>query len=384
MRVVMVTAFPEAPDRIASGPAGVGLNLARALAALPDLDLEIVVPLGIGGKEHHARFDGFTVHYLPGRGPASPAFRYLWTTPRAIARKLAMIDHDIVHIQNWANFLPRSGKPSVLTIHGILERDILYRGRLRWIRSKIMEWTEMRARGRARDLILVSPYVREILGTHLFGRTWDIDNPVADRFFDVERRPVSGRVLFVGRLTPLKNVTGMIAGFSILAGRDPSVELRVAGGDSGSGYAEECRNVAERLGVGGRVAFLGPVGAEQLFEELSTASGLVLFSFQENAPMVVGEAMAAGVPVVASRVGGIPSMVEDGVTGRLVDPKDPARLADALEEVMRPDPGERMSSQSRLVAGERFRASVVAGKTYEVYREILRESARATGSTARR
>jgi glycosyltransferase involved in cell wall biosynthesis len=116
-----------------------------------------------------------------------------------------------------------------------------------------------------------------------------------------------------------------------------------------------------------------------MHQEYERASCLALCSFQENAPVVISEAMAAGVPVVASEVGGIPSMVEDGATGRLVDPRDHLRIARALADVLEPDRGERMSRRAREVAGERFRASAVAQKTFNVYREILEGKAQRGG-----
>jgi glycosyltransferase involved in cell wall biosynthesis len=373
MKVAMVTAFPESPDRIPSGLAGVSVTLAGALSAIPGLELSIIVP-GSHAREGCVReFAGVKVHYLPRRGPASPAVRYLWTSPRAITRKLAGIEHDLVHVQNWANFLPRSGKPTVLTIHGILERDILYRGRFRWLRSQVMRRIETRALERASDVIVVSPYVQEAMGSRIRGRTWNIDNPVADRFFDVERRPIPGRVLFAGRLTRLKNVTGLIAAFARYTRGDSDAVLRVAGGDDGTGHSGECERTAADLGIAEKVAFLGALSAGQMQEEFAQASCLALCSFQENAPLVIGEAMAAGIPVVASNVGGISSMVEDGGTGLLVDPRDPEGIARALADVMDPGRGEQMSSRARLIARERFRASAVARKTCDVYREILGE-----------
>ncbi len=381
MKVVIVTAFPDDPSRISSGPAGVGVTLSGALASIPGLDLELVVPGSSLPEETIREVAGLRVHYLPRKGPIHPAVGYLWTSPRQIARKLAEIDHDLVHVQNWASFLPRSREPALLTIHGILERDILYRGRFRWLRSQVMRQVEMRARGRAAYVIVVSPYVRRCLGSQIHGRAWDIDNPVGDRFFEVERRPVRSRILFAGRMTPLKNVLGLIDAFALHAADDPQAELRLAGGDGGTGYSAECARLAATLGVTGRVKFLGLTGAEQMTHEYSRASCLALCSFQENAPVVIGEAMAAGVPVVASMVGGIPSMVEDGQTGRLVDPRDHLGIARAIADVLAPGRGEMMSSRAREIAGERFRPAVVARRTFDVYREILEESgARGTGA----
>jgi glycosyltransferase involved in cell wall biosynthesis len=76
-------------------------------------------------------------------------------------------------------------------------------------------------------------------------------------------------------------------------------------------------------------------------------------------------------------------MVEDGGTGRLVDPREPAQIARALADVMAPDRGGPMSSRARLIARERFRASAVARNTYDVYREILGEQYADRGRTDR-
>lgn len=88
--------------------------------------------------------------------------------------------------------------------------------------------------------------------------------------------------------------------------------------------------------------------------------------------MVIAEAMAAGVPVVASRVGGIPWMVEDGKTGYLFDPHRLDEMVDRLERLLMDGNWCRqMGQNARQVAEGRFRAEVVAQKTLKVYETAL-------------
>ncbi|MBM3285942.1 MAG: glycosyltransferase family 4 protein [Candidatus Eisenbacteria bacterium] len=373
MKVAMVAQYPEDPERIPSGIAGVTVALVSALALLPDLEIEVVVPAAAVDAERTSRSGRIKVHHLPRSRRWGPGIGYAWISPRQVARKLSEIDHDIVHIQNWAHLVPHRGRPALLTIHGIQERDIAYRGRFRSVRSYVMGRLEARGRRRARNLIVINPYVAEVLGSTVGSRTWSIDNPVDDSFFEIRRAPVPGRILAVGRITPLKNVGGLIAAFARIARERPDAELSIVGGGLETAYGASCRNLAERLGIASRVRFLGLLSRAETMREAAAASCLAHCSFQENAPLAIAEAMAAGLPVVASRVGGIPYMVEDGLSGILVDPKSDASIAGALLRVIGGSDAEAMSRKARAVAEERFRSSTVASRTRAVYEEILAE-----------
>ena len=89
----------------------------------------------------------------------------------------------------------------------------------------------------------------------------------------------------------------------------------------------------DKLGLTGRIDLVGWLDPPALRERLAQATALVLPSRRENYPLVLLEAMAAGVPVVATRVGGIPEMIDDGSSGLLVPPEDPDELAVALARV---------------------------------------------------
>jgi glycosyltransferase involved in cell wall biosynthesis len=129
----------------------------------------------------------------------------------------------------------------------------------------------------------------------------------------------------------------------------------------------------DELGLGGRAALLGPLSTEQLLEEYRLASLFVLPSAQETSPMVIAEAMAAGVPVVATRVGGVPYLVEDGATGFLVDVGDIDALARRIASLIADDDVRgAVGGAARSRARERYRPVDVAARVRAVYEEAAR------------
>lgn len=381
LRTALVTsAFPLGGGAVGGGVEGVCYYLAHALARDAGLRVHVFVALAEHyGFERYTRIqnNGLTVHAVPSKAKRSRLLAYLLLDPAALLKRASETGFDVVHVQNDASWAARTRLPSVLTIHGINERDTLFRGRrlTRALRGWANRVFNCGMRRHVRNIIAVSPYVRQVLKASARQRIWDIENPVADTFFELIREPVAGRVLFAGRITPLKNVAGLIEGFALATKDNSDCELRLAGAEPDSAYATQCRALAAQLRVGERVRFLGALRIEDLQSEFARASVLALCSFQENAPLVISEAMAAGVPVVASNVCGIPWMVAEGATGYLVNPALPEDIARGLGLALQTREPGQMGARAKAEAERRFRASAVAQRTVEVYRNILAHEA---------
>lgn len=144
--------------------------------------------------------------------------------------------------------------------------------------------------------------------------------------------------LFAGRIQPLKAPDVLLRAVAVLLDERPELRSRivvpVVGGPSGSGLAkpEGLQKLAARLGIADVVRFRPPVGQEQLADWFRAASVLVMPSYSESFGLVAIEAQAAGTPVLAAAVGGLPVAVRDGVTGRLVRGHDPAAYARVLAD----------------------------------------------------
>ena len=176
-------------------------------------------------------------------------------------------------------------------------------------------------------------------------------------------------VLYVGRFAPLKNVSLLVEAFALLRRERPRARLVLVG----EGALEaRLRTEARRLGVAEAVHFVGakPLGA--LPSYYAAADVFALPSSFDNSPNVLLEAMACEVPVVATRVGGVPRYVTDGQNGLLVEPGQPAALAAALARLL-----DEPDLRQRLVAGglEQVRLgrswAASAAKLLDLYRRLL-------------
>ena len=155
---------------------------------------------------------------------------------------------------------------------------------------------------------------------------------------------------FVGRISPEKGLDVALRALARLDGEGVTAELEVAG-DGEAGYLRELEALATRLGVDGRVCFLGPLDTAALKTFYSRIHALVVPSvWEEPAGLVLVEGALAGVPLVASRVGGIPEIVRDPEEALLCPPGDDAALAAALSRTL----GEPEAAAARAErAGER-------------------------------
>jgi glycosyltransferase involved in cell wall biosynthesis len=176
--------------------------------------------------------------------------------------------------------------------------------------------------------------------------------------------------LFLGRLSPVKGPDVLLEAVGRLAARHPEATFVFAGDGQLRGPLQEA---ARRLGVERQVRFVGQVPREDVPAYLTACDLLALPSRSEGLPHAVLEAMAFGLPVVASAVGGVPEVVQDGVTGALVPPEDPAALADALSPLLaEPDRRQRYAEAARRAFAAREHTwPRVARQLDEIYRALL-------------
>jgi glycosyltransferase involved in cell wall biosynthesis len=234
----------------------------------------------------------------------------------------------------------------------------------------------------ARHTILISEYVARHYGDTLAGEKYLVPNPVDDRFFRIRRNDAGVTILYAGRVRKLKGVMDLLEAVARISSRE-HIRVVLAGSLAESGYVHEVRAACNRLSIERNVELPGLLDTEKLVQVLAECACLVLPSYQENAPMVVQEAMAAGVPVVATRIGGIPYQVAEGATGFLYSPGDIGALTGHLERLMASAAlREQFGNAARSIAASRYQASSVAERTVEVYRRVLEAAGRDRRETA--
>jgi glycosyltransferase involved in cell wall biosynthesis len=181
------------------------------------------------------------------------------------------------------------------------------------------------------------------------------------------QEPARPLLVSVGRLKAPKDFQTLLEALSLLGGVAFDT---VIVGDGPDRAALEA--TAAHLGVNDRVTFAGT--RDDVEALLASSSCFVLSTTSEGLPISILEAMAAGLPVVASRVGGVPELVEDGVTGLTVPPRNPAALAEALRGLLA-DAGlrERLGAAGRLRAERAFSLAAFRRAHLDLYRELTAE-----------
>ncbi len=198
-----------------------------------------------------------------------------------------------------------------------------------------------------------------------FAHIEDVDRAVSRRNLEI---PLDACVVgTVGRLVPQKGLDVLLqAARTVLAHRPDIYFLIVGGGE----LADSLREQAQQLGISDRVRF---AGIRRNVEEILAALDLfVSSSLWEGLPTVILEAMAAQVPVIATRVSGTVELVRDGVTGVLVEPGDPVQLADAiLAQAALPESSRAMATQARAFVLAHFDINGVARQHEAIYRQLM-------------
>jgi glycosyltransferase involved in cell wall biosynthesis len=224
---------------------------------------------------------------------------------------------------------------------------------------------------RSAALVTVSDGTKQALEAQGYppGRTIVIHNGVAPA--TAEPAELEARRPIVGEIARLAEVKGQRTLLRACAGLDVSVVLVGADLEQGGAYRGLLEREADELGMRDRVLFTGyRADAPSL---LCAFDVCALPSTTEGLPIVLLEAMAAGVPVVATPVGGVPELVSDGETGLLVPPGDAEALAAAIGRLLaEPETARRLAANARARVEERFSERVMGERVLAVYEDLRR------------
>jgi len=258
-------------------------------------------------------------------------------------------------------------------LHG--ERRVLRRAD-RIIVATLAELTQLRFLYRAdsRKMIVIPPGVD-------VGHFYPIPSDEAKQFIGL--KPENRMILFVGRIEPLKGVDTLIQAMACLdlslRSRESPVHLAIIGGEPHVGPADMSAEMArlqklcDDLCMGGMVVFLGKRAQDTLPYYYSAAELLVMPSLYESFGMVALEAMACGTPVIASEVGGLGYLVQDGKTGYTIPDSDPEGLCEKLTSLLGDHELRDAMGRQAVEYSANYAWEEIAGQMIGVYRDVLQK-----------
>ncbi len=294
---------------------------------------------------------------------------------RAARKKVKEIEPAIAHGQgteiDCALNAVFSGIPNVLTIHGNM-RLIAKVNQVKpfsfiWLAAKLEAMTLPRTQG----VVCITNYTQEAV-SDLARKTWVVPNAVDQSFFEIDARPnpeSSPKILCVGHICLRKNQNAFIKALDSLAKERKFEVIFLGQSNPGRAYDDEFFALIQNRPW---CTYAGLAKREDLKNHFRAASLLALPSLEDNCPMVVLEAMAAKVPVVAAKVGGVPDLVTEGETGLFCDPLDLISMRQAVEKMLRDDIAAKgIAERAKRVAKQRFHPKVIAARHLEIYHEVL-------------
>jgi glycosyltransferase involved in cell wall biosynthesis len=293
-------------------------------------------------------------------------------------------DFDLIHAQGRSGFIfaGQQGKtPLVTTIHGLVSVENAQSGRTgtvaSWAIRQHEQWAtryEQNAMQHSDGLIAVSEALLEHMKQsvpNIAARTRVIPNGIHISKISSNNSNTEGvsshrRLLFVGRLDPIKGVFPL---FDAMKQVKSDIELVMVG--DGPSRAELEKRIVE-AGLQKRIRLVGAQPATVVQEWLRQSTALVLPSFYESLPLVIMEANAAGLPVIASEVGGIPTLVQQGDNGWLTPPNDPEALAKTIDWLFSDlENAKKMGENGRKRMQQQFSWHGVTERTEALYEQLM-------------
>ena len=367
---------------VAEHPCSWIVSLSNALAQRSDIELHLVTENSRVASSQRVQKGPITFHVvktgvpLLNRGfppwlPLDILTRFR-STIAPLLKEVRAIKPDIVHAHGteaaYALAAMESRLPCLISIQGIVTEYFRTDPCLRYRIVRHYEQDVVR-----RTMFFTcrtnfdSGFIRSVNPNACIFTIHEAMNPV---YFRNEWRAsdVDG-LLYVGSLEPRKGLDVLLKALKLVRQSKPKAVLTIVGGGNPTPYRQLC----ERLGITDNIQFLGFQSADQISRHHLESQIFVLPSGNENSPNTLTEAMVSGMPVIASDVGGIPSLVSHNETGWLVPPRNPGELAKAILQLLQhPEERARLGQAARQCARDRHLPERVAEQTVAAYQEILK------------
>ena len=380
MSVVQIGSYPISPDCIHGGVEASVYGLVQELAKTHTVD--VFDTPRIGGRDRVERFGNLTIHRYanPGTHNKDAVLRL-----KEMVRDIVALGPEVCHVHGTGAFakqmyfaLQQHGIKMMLTVHGILREEkkqaLLRKPSLKALYQYIVQSRDERELLEAAPKIIVdTAYVEDKLKAYGLKHVPEmhvIPQGIDETFYSIQCNSKSNLILCVGAIAPRKGHLYTVEMFEKLCAKGIDAKLRIIGSLADKAYYETLNNMRLKSPYCSSISIDVNLPREELLKAYAEAKLFVLHSREESQGIVFTEAMATGLPVVATKIGGVPYVVEDGKSGWLCPYGNVETMTDMVAQLMTDDAlWKQYSREAREIAKE-YSWRDIAERIVELYHNV--------------
>lgn len=338
IRVVIAAQFPLDINNIQGGVESCIVGIIKEFKSIKGLELHVITLSNKIRTPEELLINGVTIHYIP--SPKLPQLITALTIDQyRIRKEIDKIKPDLVNAHMTAPLYGypalKSDYPTVITVHGIVsEESKSWNGFVGFVKKILYVPMEKYVLANANYITTVSPYVVQKIEDNCKSNIYVIPNGISCDRFEVENMEIENRLLFVGGIEPRKSLLNLFKAIHLIKDDYPNLQLHIVGNIRKKEYYKDLFKYVVDNNLSKQIYFKGSLSHEDLVREYSECSVFVFPSKEESQGIVLLEAMAAGKPVVATNVGGIPYVLDDGITGLLAEHGNVEDLASNIQKLL--------------------------------------------------
>jgi glycosyltransferase involved in cell wall biosynthesis len=391
MKIIQIGPYPLSPDCIHGGVEASVYGLVKTLVT-PGVECKVygvkehIVDVfdlpRIGEKDRVERFCNLTIHRY-----ANPGTHNKDTVQRLseMVRDIVALGPEVCHIHGTGTIskelyfaLRRHGLPVMVTVHGLLHEEkkqaLKRHFSLKHFYQYIVQSRNERTMLNAVPLAIVdTAYVEDMLqhyGLKHVPQMHVIPQGIDETFYGIKCNPKSNVILCVGAIAPRKGHIYTVEMFNQLRTRGIEAKLRIVGALADKAYYELLQQKISASPSASDISLEANLPREELLKAYSEAKLFVLHSREESQGIVFAEAMATGLPVVATKIGGIPYVVADGKSGLLCPYGDVDTMTDMVAQLMKDNELWKQYSAAACEISRGYSWTDIAEQITNVYKRM--------------
>ena len=384
MKIIQVGPFPISLDCIRGGVESSIYGLANTLSL--EHQVHVFDVPRIGEKDKEEAYGNMIVHRYANHGKHNQD---------AVKRVREMVAHivslqpDVVHIHGTGQLsyllykaLKDKGIRMMLTVHGLLHVEKMNLLKRKFslkhlYQCAVQSYYEFKILNCAKQIIVDTHYVAKQIEVYKqsgfikqIPQMHVIPQGINEKFLELQSSPTSRTILSVGSISKRKGHLYLLKAFDLLCPKLNDVNLVIAGVLAEQSYYQEIMTYVQNSPNADKIKILTNLPQEELFKLYTQAQVFALHSQEESQGIVFAEAMATGMPVVSTNVGGVPYVVKHGETGLLSDYSDTAAFAENLATLLQDNTIYNSMAEAGKYESQRYLWTYIAAQIEQLYANL--------------